>query len=76
MDFWLQTMNELFDIVSRIKRNEHCEADLKKGLDLINQAEEEPWIPNALQYHYCKMIVLESIQREKYFLDCSDTRAD
>ena len=76
MDFWWDTMNELYDIVWKIKQQQHSENDLKRGLELIDEADEEPFIPHALQYRYCKMVVLECHQFYKHFKDCSDTRSD
>ena len=48
MDFWQDTMNELYDIVWKIKQQQHSEKDLHRGLELIDEADEEPWVPHAL----------------------------
>ena len=43
MDFWRDTMNELYDIVWKIKQQQHSENDLKRGLELIDEADDEPF---------------------------------
>ena len=73
MDFWQNTMKELYDIVLKIKQQQHSKNDLERGLELIDEADDEPFIPHALQYRYCKMVVLETIQFYKNFQDCTDT---
>ena len=69
-------MKELYDIVWKIKQQQHSENDLQRGLELIHEADEEPWVPDALRYKYCKTVVLECHQFYKHFKDCSDTRFD
>ena len=76
MEFWEETMKQLYDIVWKINQQKVCEEDMKTALDLITEADEEPWIPVALQYNYCKMVVLEYIQFHKHFMESDDSRAD
>ena len=76
MDFWDETMKELYYIVWKINQQKVSETDLRRALELINEADDEPWVPVALQYRYCKMVVLEYIQFHNHFQESEYSRAD
>ena len=69
-------MKELYHFVWKIQQQKVSQADLQRALELINEAEDEEWIPVALQYHYCKMIILDYIHFYQHFVKCTDLRAD